>query len=147
MLRALPLIAAAAALAACTSIPGTASPRGIARYADDPRLGEATNRICFASSIDGFSMNTRDSVLLHEGRDRYLVEVAGTCMDLEYAEMISLSAPTNCLTPGDAIIVSRAMGGTLGPQRCIITKIHEWDPKATPPTEETPETAAEENPS
>lgn len=148
MLRPLPLIAAAAALAACSSMPGPATPRGIERYADDPRLGEETNRICFARSIDGFSMNERDSVVLHEGRDRYLVAIAGTCMDLEYAEAIALDTPTGCLTPGDAIIVSRAMGGTLGPQRCLITGIRKWDPKAKakPDPEQAEETAAEENP-
>jgi len=146
MLRALPLIAAAAALAACSSTPGTASPRGIAKFADNPRLGEETKRICFASNVDGFSMNSRDSVVLHEGRDRYLVEVAGSCLDLDSAEAIALDAPTSCLTPGDAIIVSRAMGGTLGPQRCMITKMHKWDPKAKKPAEKAPEPAAEENP-
>ncbi|MFN7179178.1 DUF6491 family protein [Hyphomonas sp.] len=146
MLRALPLIAAAAALVACSSTPGSATPSGIARYADDPRLGEEARNICFARSIDGFSMNERDSVVLHEGRTRYLVAVAGTCMDLEYAEAIALDTPTGCLTPGDAIIVSRAMGGTFGPQRCIITSIRNWDPKAKakPAPEAAP--AAEENP-
>jgi hypothetical protein len=145
MLRALPLIAAAA-LAACSSTSGPATPSGIARYADDPRLGDEARNICFARSIDGFSMNERDSVVLHEGRNRYLVAISGTCMDLEYAEAIALDTPTGCLTPGDAIIVSRAMGGTLGPQRCIITEIRNWDPKAKakPAPEAAP--ATEENP-
>lgn len=146
MLRAMPLIAAAAALAACSSTPGTATPSGIARYADDPRLGDEARNICFARSIDGFSMNERDSVVLHEGRDRYLVAIAGTCMDLEYAEAIALDAPTGCLTPGDAIIVSRAMGGTLGPQRCIITHIRNWDPKAKAKPDPEAAPAMEENP-
>lgn len=136
MLRPLPLIAAAAALAACSSIPGTATPRGVARYADDPRLGEETNKICFARTIDGFSMAERDSVLLHDGRDRYMVAVAGTCVDLEYAEAIALDSPTSCLTPGDAIVVTSTLGGLLAPQRCIITEIRDWDPKAEKAPEE-----------
>lgn len=142
MLRTLPLIAAAAALAACSSTPGTASPRGIERYAEDPRLGEETRQICFARSIDGFSMAERDSVLLHEGRDRYMVEVAGACVDLEHAEAIALDTPTGCLSRGDSVIVTRSLGGNLGPQRCMITRIHDWDRKATKTAPE----AAEENP-
>jgi hypothetical protein len=141
MFRPLPLITVLA-IAACASAATPSAARGIAKYADDPRLGEEAKSICFASTIDGFSLNTRDTVVLHEGRDRYMVQVAGGCMDLDSAETIALDAPTNCLTPGDAIIISRAIGGTLGPQRCMITKIHKWNPKASAPSDKT----AKENP-
>ena len=135
-------VLAAAALAACATPTGEARVRGIEKYADDPRLGEETNRICFASSIDGFSMNDRETVLLHEGRDRYMVEVTAGCMDLDHAEAIGVDSTSNCVTPGDSIVVSQALGGTFAPQRCMITKIHLWDPKA----EKAEEDAAEENP-
>ena len=43
------------ALGACASAPGEPTKKGIEKYAGDPRLGEETNKICFTSSIDGFS--------------------------------------------------------------------------------------------
>jgi hypothetical protein len=133
---------AATALASCATPTGETRVRGIEKYADDARLGEETNRICFASSIDGFSMNDRETVLLHEGRDRYMVEVTAGCTDLDHAEAIGVDSTSNCVTPGDSIVVSQALGGTFTPQRCMITEIRNWDPKA----EKAEETDTEENP-
>lgn len=135
-------ILAALALASCTTAPGEARKSGFDAYAGDPRLGEETNRICFASNIDGFSMNKRTTVVLHEGRDRFMVEVTGACFDLDNAESIAVDSMTGCVTPGDSIIVARAFGDTIGPNRCMIREIRKWDPKATA----APEAAAEENP-
>jgi hypothetical protein len=128
---------AAATLAGCTSTPAEPSPRGIAQYADDPRLGEETNKVCFASSIDGFSMNDRSTVLLHDGKKRYMVEVTGTCLDLDNAESIALDNSTSCLTPGDSIIIASTFGETFGSRRCMIRNIYNWDKDAK---------KAEENP-
>jgi hypothetical protein len=139
MRSALLTVLAATALAACATPTGEARARGIEKFADDPRLGDETDSICFASSIDGFSMNERDTVVLHEGRDRYMVEVTGGCMDLEDAFGIGVDSTSNCVTRGDNIVVSQALGGTFAPQRCMITEIRKWDPKA-----EKPEEAAEE---
>jgi Family of unknown function (DUF6491) len=80
-------------------------------------------------------MNDRETVLLHEGRDRFLVEVAGTCLELDHAESIGIDNSGSCLTPGDAIIVGTSLGDTLGPQRCLIREIREWNPKAEKPVE------------
>ncbi|MDP3458529.1 MAG: DUF6491 family protein [Hyphomonas sp.] len=132
---------AAAALSACASAPSEPVARGVAKYAEDPRLGEETNRICFASGIDGFSMNDRDTVLLHDGKRRYMVEVTGTCFDLDNAESIALDTATGCLTPGDSIIIAQTFGESFGSRRCMIRDIYLWDPKA-----EAEEPAAEENP-
>ncbi|MBA4227023.1 MAG: hypothetical protein C0456_10365 [Hyphomonas sp.] len=144
MLRSAALIFTTALLAACQSAPGTAKPQGIAAYADDPRLGEPVDRICFASSIDGFSNNTRNTVVLREGRDSYLVEVFGACTDLEYAQSIGIDSATGCLTKSDAIIVGYSPGGTgMGPQRCHIREIRKWDPKAEKPAEPAAETEPE----
>lgn len=129
-------VLAATALTACATPTGEPRVRGIEAYADDPRLGEETNRICFASNIDGFSMNERETVLLHEGRDRYMVEVTAGCAELDYATAIGIDSTSNCVTPGDSIIVSQALGGTFAPQRCMIREIHLWDPKAEKPEEE-----------
>ncbi|OYW87517.1 MAG: hypothetical protein B7Z22_04310 [Hyphomonas sp. 32-62-5] len=145
MLRTAALILTSSlALAACQSIPGNPSPSGMAAYADDPRLGEPVDRICFASSIDGFSNNERNTVVLREGRDEYMVEVFGACPDLEYAHSIGIDAVTGCVTRSDAIIVGHVPGGTgIGPQRCLIKDIRKWDPKAEKPAEPATETPAE----
>jgi len=134
---------AGAVLTACASAPSERRERGLDAYADDARLGEETNRICFASNIDGFSMNERETVLLHEGRERYMVEVTPGCHDLEHAEAIAIDNTMSCITPGDAIIVSQAMGGTFGTQRCLITEIREWNRKAEQEVKE----PVQENPS
>ena len=131
-------------LAACQSIPGNPSPSGMAAYADDPRLGEPVDRICFAFSIDGFSNNERNTVVLREGRDEYMVEVFGACPDLEYAQSIGIDAVTGCVTRSDAIIVGHVPGGTgMGPQRCLIKDIRKWDPKAEKPAEPAADPSAE----
>ena len=94
---------AAATLAGCATETAEPRLRGLDQYADDPRLGEKTDRVCFAASIDGFSENERTTVVLHEGRDRYMVEVSGACFDLDNAESIAVDSATGCLTPGDSI--------------------------------------------
>lgn len=129
---------AAAAVAGCASAPGEPSPKGIAQYADDPRLGEETNRVCFASTIDGFSMNDRSSVLLHDGKKRYMVEVTGSCLALDDAESIALDSTGGCLSSGDSIVIGTTFGESFGPRRCMIKDIYTWDPDAKPVAEENP---------
>lgn len=138
-------LAASVALASCASGPAEPRKQSIADYAGDPRLGEETKRICFSSNIDGFSLNERRTVVLHEGRDRYMVEVTAGCPDLEYAEAIAVDSATGCLTPGDAIIVARTLGDSFGNNRCLITEMREWDEKAKKPAADAVP-AAEENP-
>ncbi len=134
-------VLAATALGACTTGPAEPRLRGLEKYADDPRLGPEKRSICFASNIDGFSMNERETVVLHEGRDRYMVEVTAGCSDLNNAESIAVDSSGGCLTPGDSIIVARTMGDSFGSNRCMIREIREWNPKAEKPAE-----TAEENP-
>ncbi|KCZ87873.1 hypothetical protein HHI_15518 [Hyphomonas hirschiana VP5] len=137
-------VLSAALLAACASAPGEARPRGVAAYADDARLGEKVSNVCFASSIDGFSLNERDTVVLREGRKEYLVEVFGNCLDLESAMTIGIDSATSCLSKGDALIVSTSLTGSdigLGPQRCMIQDIYAWNPDAEAAAE--PDTPAE----
>jgi hypothetical protein len=134
MLRAATLIACGFLLAACAGLPGEPRPDGMARYSDDPRLGEVVDRVCFTSTIDGFSMNTRRTVLLHRGSQRYMVEVFGACPDLEFAHTIGLVSPGSCLQRMDSIIVTNTIGPA-GPgfrsQRCQINEIRAWNPRAT----------------
>lgn len=133
MLRPATLVVSAALLAACGSLPGESRPDGMARYAEDVRLGEPVDRICFASTVDGFSMNTRRTVVLHRGSKRYMVEVQGACPDLEFAHGIGLASPTGCLQRMDSIMVTNTIGPA-GPgirsQRCQIREIREWNPRA-----------------
>jgi hypothetical protein len=141
MKRIILAVLAATALGACTTAPAEPRLRGLEKYADDPRLGPEKRSICFAANIDGFSLNKRETVVLQEGRDQYMVEVTAGCTDLEIAESIVVDSHGGCLTPGDSIIVASTLGDSFGSNRCLIREIREWDPKAEKPPE-----AAEENP-
>ena len=141
MKRIILAVLAATTLGACTTAPAEPRLRGLEKYADDPRLGPETRSVCFASNIDGFSMNERETVVLQEGRDQYMVEVTAGCTDLEYAESIVVDSHGGCLTPGDSIIVASTLGDSFGSNRCLIREIREWNPKAEKPAE-----TAEENP-
>jgi hypothetical protein len=141
MKRIILAVLAATTLGACSTAPAEPRLRGLEKYADDPRLGAEKRSICFASNIDGFSLNERETVVLQEGRDQYMVEVTAGCTDLEYAESIVVDSHGGCLTPGDSIIVARTLGDSFGSNRCMIREIREWNPKAEKPAE-----AAEENP-
>lgn len=111
-------------------------PRGIERFADDPRLGEEVSRMCFVSSIDSFSDNTDDTVVLEVSPNkRYLVEVSGGCSVLDSAQSIAVDAHSSCATKGDYLIVSDSAFGLsnssgFGPDRCLIKSIHEWNEDA-----------------
>jgi hypothetical protein len=141
MKRIILAVLAATTLGACSTAPAEPRLRGLEKYADDPRLGAEKRNICFASNIDGFSLNERETVVLQEGRDQYMVEVTAGCTDLEYAESIVVDSHGGRLTPGDSIIVARTLGDSFGSNRCMIREIREWNPKAEKPAE-----AAEENP-
>ena len=139
-------IALAALVTACAATP-TDRVKGVAQFADDPRLGEETDRVCFQRTIDNFTLTTRDTVVLEAGPSRqYLVEVVGVCSDLDHAQSIGIDAATSCLTRGDALIVSRSPfslndPSNIGPQRCLIKAIYDWDGDAEAPDEPEEEAA------
>ncbi|MFN3313549.1 MAG: DUF6491 family protein [Hyphomonas sp.] len=143
MPRAALLALSALLLLGCESVQGEPAPMGLAAFENDPRLGEPVRQICFASQIDGFSMTERRTVLLHDGRKRYMVELYGPCPDLAYSNAIGLVTPSACLTRGDAILVT-STSGPAGPRpgRCTIKEIRDWDPRAEADeeTENLPET-------
>jgi hypothetical protein len=134
----LTLATALIALAGCASTEGSErEPTGVAKYADDPRLGEKVDRICFARNIDSFGDNTRDTFTVREGRDHYLIEVFGTCTPLEHAVTMKIDASTSCLTNGDRIAVSDSLmpqrNQPFSTARCVVKSMYKWDPKAEKP--------------
>jgi hypothetical protein len=119
------------AFAACSSAPKNT----IAEAGEpDPRRGEEVNRICFASNIDSFGETTRNTVIIREGRDRYLVETFRGCSDLQFAQSLAIDARSSCLTRGDNIIGFNSAFGpsNIGPTplRCMVNKIYRWNPDA-----------------
>ena len=129
-------LAAPVFLAACaTSDAPEDRPRGVERYAGDPRLGEEVSSICFASTIDGFGETTRDTVVVRDGRDHYLIAVFGACTPLDDAMRIGMDATGSCLRKHDALIVSDSISDfaettPFSKQRCLVNGIYAWNPEA-----------------
>jgi hypothetical protein len=127
-------IPCALALCACAST-DEAREEGVAAYADDPRLGEQVDRICFGRQINGFGETTDSTIVVRYGvNEHYLVETFGYCRDLDWAQSIALDQFSTCLTRGDSII---PYGSAFGPDRsgpppqsCRIKAIYEWDEDA-----------------
>jgi len=123
-------------LAACATSADDGKPKGIAAFKGDPRLGEEVSKICFNRSIDGFSENTDDTVVLTKGVNKdHIVEVSGICQDLKFAKSIAIDSRSSCITRGDYLLVSSSAfslddGTGIGPDRCYIDKIYKWDKKA-----------------
>lgn len=124
-------------LAACATPPqSSAKVRGIAAFADDPRLGKQVSKICFNRTIDGFYNATRDTVVLSRGASEdYIVEVKGVCSNLRNARSVAIDSQLSCVTRGDVLLVSTSTftlndGTGMGPDRCYIEKIHQWDKSA-----------------
>ena len=109
--------------------------KGAAQFAGDPRLGEKVDRMCFTSSIDGFSSPTDDTAILSASPSRkYLVETS-SCYGLDRAMSIALSSNMSCASRGDNLLVSDSVfrleqSGGMPPDRCFITAIYEWDEDA-----------------
>mgnify|MGYP003634126983 CR=1 FL=1 len=77
---------------------------------------------------------------LSKGRKDYLVEVYGNCFNLDQAQQLAVDSTTSCLGKGDHIITSDSIAGFrddtgFGVQRCMVKSIHEWDSKASKPTD------------
>ena len=115
--------------------------RGAERFAEDERLGERVDRMCFTSSIDGFSDAEDDTIVLRASASRhYLVETT-SCHNLDWAQSVAIDSHSSCATRGDRLIVYDTAFPThsndgLRTQRCLITGIYEWDPDAGEETEE-----------
>jgi len=133
LLRTTLLTSCAAALTACATGPVDQSPPDA--YADDPRLGERVDRICFGRSINGFGETTSDTIVVRANvDDHYLIETFGSCRDLAWAQSIGLDQFSSCVTTADALIPYDSAFGPdhsgVVPQACRIKAIYEWDPDA-----------------
>ena len=132
----LTLASAMFVIAGCASTADTEpKAKGIEKYADDPRLGEEVDRICFANNIDSFGNNTRDTFTVREGRDHYLIETFGPCPALDHAVTMRIDSTLSCLRGGDHVIVSDSLmpnsSSPFSKSRCLVKSIYKWDPKAT----------------
>ena len=128
------LIAAAGLAAACASVPSD-KPKGAAKFASDARLGDQVDKICFQRNIDSFSQNDRDTVIVRSGVSKhYLIEVRGVCTNLRRAQTIAIDSHLSCIRRNDALIVSTSAfslnDGGIGPERCLISGIYEWNKDA-----------------
>lgn len=118
--------------------------RGAEKFAEDPRLGERVDRMCFTSTIDGFSQPDEDTVVLRASASRHYLVETSACFNLERALSIGLDSRTSCASRGDRLIVSdsafpsRSNTGT-SVDSCLITAIYEWDDDADEEAEETAE--------
>ena len=95
----------------------------------NPRQGEEVKQICFASSINGWREvdGERSSVILTKGvSEEYKLDLSGIC-DLSYAfnSIATRTRGSSCLTRGDDIIFNDGLSGM---NRCMIKKIHKWNP-------------------
>ncbi|MEO0549836.1 MAG: DUF6491 family protein [Pseudomonadota bacterium] len=152
-IRAILIGTAALALVGCVSDPEAVQTAALAEDEVDPRRGDEVDRICFASNIDGFGETTRKTVVVREGRDRYLIETFGGCNpSLDHALSLAFDTFSSCVTRGDDIIAFDSLSGRshrgIGPNSCKIKRIYAWDPDAkaeaeTEENEETEETAVE----
>lgn len=142
---------AALALVGCATEPGAVETASLDNEQVDPRRGEEVRRICFASNIDSFGETTRKTVVVREGRDRYLIETFGGCHpSLDHALSLAFDTFSGCVARGDDIIAFDSIGGQrhggIGPSACKIKRIYAWNPDATDEaeTEDAPEEADEQ---
>ena len=139
MIRKFSILLAGAAVgltAAACETAATDEPDGVASFADDPRLGERADRICFTSQIDGFGQATDRTIVVEAGvNEHYLIETFGYCPNLDWAQSIRFDAFSSCLTRGDSLMPYETLfasdySGLAAPRACLISSIHEWNPDA-----------------
>ncbi len=125
------------ALLACanTETETKAKPKGIAEFANDPRLGEKIDKICFLRAMRGFkTINDRTILLRKNRKERYAIETYGTCMDLDFAWELGFLESSTCLRTYDRFVITR---GTSAPieRTCTVKSIHKWNEAAKDTTD------------
>lgn len=129
-------LTAALALAACESTGAdTTTSKSAMAEEPDPRRGEKVDRICFASSIDGFGETTRDTIVVSTSPSKkYQIETY-SCQNLDWAQAIApLTRGGGCLSRGDRLFVSDSVfpdrRDRFGTDSCTIKAIYTWNPDA-----------------
>lgn len=140
--------AVTAMIAACTSAPDEQT--ADTDWMTDARLGEQVDRICFTRSIDNFRSPSRDTVIVEKGvNDEYLIQTFGNCYNLRNAQSLSLDTfgGSSCLSKGDAIFAYDSAFGPdktdIGPVRCPIKAIYEWNEDAADAEEDSEDAASD----
>lgn len=109
--------------------------------AEDKRVGEQLDRLCFTSGINGFSWTSSTSVILSRGTKDFLVTTRSRCRDLRDAQSLAVDSFSGCLSRGDRLIgFDSAFGRNsshIPPFPCFVDEIYEWDRDAEAPETET----------
>ena len=125
-----------ASLSVCVSLLTASAIAGENNAYDDPRIGEEVDRICFARSIDSFSIpdDYDDAVLLKKGVSKwFFVELRGSCTtrSLRFAQAVGVDTfgGGGCLTRGDTLVFSDTV---FKPKphdltRCFVDDMYKWD--------------------
>lgn len=121
-------LAALTVTAACTSSGNENESSDEAMIA--ARTGEEVRNVCFASSIDNFSITTKNAVVVSASpREKYLLTTS-SCFGLDDAMSIEVENRTGCLSRGDYILAYDTVFGQsntgMQPSRCVITRINKW---------------------
>ena len=108
-----------------------------ANAAEDYRVGETVDKICFPGTIDGFRPAGRynDAVLVEEGLNNwYLLTLTGACRSSDFRSSNAIGIDTGrrpgCVRRGDIIVV-QSFGHSVN--RCFINEIYDWDIDAEEP--------------
>ncbi len=112
--------------------------------AEDPRVGEEMDRICFTNGISGFSdyNGPEDALILRRGPGReYLVTLFPGCITVDRAQRVAFvdRFSGSCLMRGDEILVSAELfraGSSLDNDVCRISEVYAYDRDATAAEEE-----------
>lgn len=133
-LTAISALAVATLLTSCASGPRTDT--AISAFEGDPRLGEKVEQACFVRQLEGFTDNTRDTVVLSFGANKdYLVTINNICQSLRHARSIAPLRSMSCLREGSELLVSESAFGLgpnngIGDDRCRVDSIYRWNADA-----------------
>lgn len=99
--------------------------------ANDPRLGEPVDTVCFAGGISGFrEIGDMALVIRDAPQSSYLVRT-GHCPNMKAIEGLKLEGGDQCLSRGEGLLVfdtqfPRQASLADQPDRCLVLSIHEW---------------------
>lgn len=119
-------------LNACTTTQSSNILDGYAFNLDeDPRLGEELHSACSVRTIRGFSMYSDNMIVMEiSSRKSILVEVYGTCRNLDSAMQIAIDPNVSCLSRGDRLIVSSSLfaasSSPFDTETCRVKSIRSW---------------------